>query len=110
MPGVFTPGDNWSGEDLGRAGDRVNSVLAQMGTLPKDVNVTLRGQVAPMRELFGGLQLGLLAAIAVIFLLLAAYFESFRLRLESALPFRPAVAAAVLALHLTNTTSNFQPS
>ncbi|HEX4795740.1 MAG TPA: efflux RND transporter permease subunit [Humisphaera sp.] len=108
MQRMFTLGANISGEDLGRAADRVNSVLTQMGTLPKDVNVTLRGQVAPMRELFGGLQLGLLAAIVVIFLLLAAYFESFRLSLAIVLTIPAVVAGVVLALHLTHTTLNIQ--
>ena len=38
-----------------------------------------------MQELFGGLQLGLLVAVFVIFLLLAANFQSFRLSLAVAL-------------------------
>jgi multidrug efflux pump subunit AcrB len=108
MQRMFTLGANVSGEDLGRAADRVNSVLAQMGTLPKDVNVTVRGQVAPMRELFGSLQLGLLASIVVIFLLLAAYFESFRLSLAIILTIPAVVAGVVVALHLTHTTLNIQ--
>jgi hypothetical protein len=32
------------------------------------VNVTLRGQVQPMDEMFGGLRLGLLMAVGVILL------------------------------------------
>jgi multidrug efflux pump subunit AcrB len=43
------------------------------------VTVSLRGQVPPLEETVSGLQIGLLLSIAVIFLLLAANFQSIRL-------------------------------
>ena len=39
----------------------------------------MRGQVVPMTEMFDGLRRGLLLAVGVIFLLLAANFQSLRL-------------------------------
>ena len=49
---------------------------------PQGVNVDVRGQIVPMQEMFGGLELGLMRARSiVIFLLLAANFQSFRLAL-----------------------------
>ena len=41
----------------------------------------VRGQVTPMNELFRAWRTGLVAAVAVIFLLLTAYFQSVRLAL-----------------------------
>src|SRR5260370_6035695 len=55
---------------------------------PSDVTADVRGQVAPMQEMFGklagrkgfqGLRLGLGMSAVVIFLLLTAYFQSVRL-------------------------------
>ena len=45
------------------------------------VTVTVRGQVQPMQQMFGGLRSGLLVAVVVIFLMLAANFQSLRLSL-----------------------------
>jgi multidrug efflux pump subunit AcrB len=72
------------------------------------VNVTVRGQVEPMAEMFGGLRLGLLMAVGVILLLLTANFQSFRLSLAVGLTIPAVVAGVVLMLWLTRTTLNIQ--
>src|SRR6185295_18408248 len=99
---------NVAGEDLGRAADRVSDVLRRVGDPPKGVNVALRGQVPPMRELFGGLQMGLGVAVLSIFLLLAARFQSFRLSLAIILTIPAVIAGVAMALWLTRTTLNIQ--
>src|SRR5258708_36623373 len=78
---------NISGEDLGRAAARVQQAISDTGKPPGGVNVTVRGQVQPMAEIFGGLRLGLLMAVFVILLLLTANFQSFRLALAVVLTF-----------------------
>src|SRR5207244_6967104 len=108
MQRMLTLGANVSGEDLGRAADRVEDALRRAGAPPAGVNVAVRGQVTPMRELFGGLQTGLLVAVAAIFLLLAANFQSFRLSLAVVLTIPAVIAGVVVALRVTGTTVNIQ--
>jgi multidrug efflux pump subunit AcrB len=99
---------NVSGEDLGRTADRVEQAVRDAGALPPRVNVAVRGQIAPMRDLFSGLAAGLGIAVLVIFLLLAANFQSFRLSFAVVLTVPAVVAGVVLALWLTRTTLNLQ--
>jgi multidrug efflux pump subunit AcrB len=99
---------NLQGEDLGRVARRIGDALAALPAPSRGVQVDVRGQVPPMQQLFAGLRTGLLLAVAVIFLLLTAYFQSLRLALV-VLATVPAVAAgALLALLLTGTTINLQ--
>jgi len=72
------------------------------------VTVDIRGQVPTMRQLFDGLTNGLAVAVAVIFLLLAANFQSFRLSLAVILTMPAVVAGVVVALWATHTTLNIQ--
>ena len=108
MQRMLTLGANISGEDLGRVAKRVSQAIAKVGNPPPGVNVNLRGQVVPMQEMFGGLQLGLFVAIIVIFLLLAANFQSFRLSLAVVLTIPAVLAGVTLALWITRTTLNIQ--
>ena len=116
---------NIEGEDLGRATGRIAQAIAAAGDVPAGVQVEVRGQVTPMRDMFGpllfappwkvkfwdwfqGLSFGLVIAGLVIFLLLWAYFQSFRLSLV-AVSAVPAVLVGVLAaLLITRSTLNLQ--
>src|SRR6185503_4461165 len=70
---------NVFGEDLGRAVDRVNQAIGRAGDPPRGTTVVARGQIAAMEETFRNITAGVLVAIVVIFLLLAANFQSLRL-------------------------------
>ena len=59
-----------------------------------------------MRQMFRGLAIGL--AVAVIFLLLTAYFQSVRLALVSLSAVPAVVAGVAVALLATGTTLNLQ--
>lgn len=97
-----------AGADLGSAAREVNAAIARAGEVPRGVTVNVRGQIPPMRQTQSGLQLGLLLAIAVIFLLLTANFQSLRVALVI-LSMIPAVVAGVaVALWITGTTLNVQ--
>jgi multidrug efflux pump subunit AcrB len=61
-----------------------------------------------MAEMFGGLRLGLLMAVGVILLLLAANFQSFRLSLTVVLTIPAVIAGVAIVLWLTRTTLNIQ--
>jgi multidrug efflux pump subunit AcrB len=108
MQRMLTLGANIAGEDLGHVSDRVARAVHSIGAPPAGVNVTVRGQVAPMQEMFSGLELGLLVAVVVIFLLLAANFQSLRLSLAVILTIPAVIAGVVTALWLTHTTLNLQ--
>jgi multidrug efflux pump subunit AcrB len=108
MQRMLTLGANLGGEDLGRVADRVSQVLEKLGSPPQGVNVALRGQVVPMREMFSGLEMGLLVAVIVIFLLLAANFQSFRLSFAVMLTIPSVMAGVALALFVTGATLNIQ--
>ncbi|HKI38619.1 MAG TPA: efflux RND transporter permease subunit [Gemmataceae bacterium] len=99
---------NVEGEDLGSAAGRIQRAIARAGEPPAGVRVEVRGQVEPMRQMFSGLGLGLLVSVVVIFLLLFAYFQSFRLALAVLLTVPAVVAGVALALLLTRTTLNIQ--
>ena len=67
--------------DLGTVARRGRAALAALGEPPARVSVALRGQIVPMEQMIDGLQTGLLLAVVVIFLLLAANFQSLKLAL-----------------------------
>ncbi len=99
---------NVAGEDLGHAASRIEDAIKAAGKPPRGVTVDVRGQVVPMRQMFEGLGRGLIMAIVVIFLLLGAYFQSFRLAFVVITSVPAVIAGVVLALALTNTTINIQ--
>jgi multidrug efflux pump subunit AcrB len=108
MQRMLTLGANIAGDDLGHVSDRVTRALDKIGTPPPGVNVTVRGQAVPMQEMFNGLELGLLVAVAVIFLLLAANFQSLRLSLSVILTIPAVIAGVAIALWVSHTTLNIQ--
>ncbi|MHB8736947.1 MAG: efflux RND transporter permease subunit, partial [Terriglobales bacterium] len=99
---------NIEGEDLGRVVQHVNEAIKSAGEPPRGVEVDVRGQIEPFQEMFRGLALGLALAVAVIFLLLTAYFQSIRLALVSASAVPAVLAGVAVMLWATGTTLNIQ--
>jgi multidrug efflux pump subunit AcrB len=99
---------NIAGEDLGRVARRVDLAISRSGDPPQGATVEVRGQIAPMNEILRGLALGLTMAIIVVFLLLAANFQSIHLALVVVSTLPAVVAGVVLALRVTGTTVNLQ--
>jgi multidrug efflux pump subunit AcrB len=108
MQRMVTLTANVHGEDLGRVGRRVERAVAAAGKPPKGVTVTIRGQLAPLSKLQENLTAGLWASVVVIFLLLAANFQSVRLALVTVSTLPAVLAGVVLALIATGTTLNLQ--
>jgi len=98
---------NLHDQPLGSIAKQVERVIAD-NPAPAGMNVTLRGQVPPMKELQSGLQTGLLIAIVTIFLLLVASFQSVRLAIIVLTTVPAALLGVVFALMLTGTTLNIQ--
>jgi multidrug efflux pump subunit AcrB len=99
---------NVHGRDLGTAASDVFEAVSRAGDPPGGVTVSVRGQVAPMRETLEGLRVGLGLAIVAIFLLLAAYFQSLRVALIVVGVIPAVIAGVSLALFLTGSTLNVQ--
>lgn len=98
---------NLHDKPLGSIAKQVEKVIADHPA-PAGVNVALRGQMPPLKELQSGLQTGLLIAVVTIFLLLVANFQSLRLALMVLTTLPAALLGVVLALLLTGTTLNLQ--
>lgn len=95
-------------KDLGRAVDDVNKAIKNLGELPQGVKVYLRGQSEVLNQTISELSFGLLLAIVVIGLMLAAYFQSFKLSLTVLSVFPGVLAGSMLLLWLTGNTLNIQ--
>jgi len=99
---------NYSGSDLGTVATKITKAIADAGAPPPKVKVDVRGQIAPMKQLFDGLRSGLLMAVVVILLLLAANFQSVRLALVVISTVPAVVCGIIVALVFTGTTLNIQ--
>jgi multidrug efflux pump subunit AcrB len=99
---------NLSGITLGEAAPRLKAAVARAGTPPRGISVKYRGQIPPLEQTISGLRIGLLLAIAVIFLLLAANFQSMRLALAIVLSVPAVLCGVLLILKVTGTTLNIQ--
>jgi multidrug efflux pump subunit AcrB len=99
---------NVSGEDLGRASAQVTDAIGRAGQPPRGTTVVVRGQLAAMRDTLTNSATGLGVAVIVIFLLLAANFQSLRLAVVVVSTVPAVLAGVVVMLWLTGTTLNVQ--
>jgi multidrug efflux pump subunit AcrB len=99
---------NLHGITLGQAVPELNKAIANAGPPPRGVSVQFRGQIPPLENTISGLRIGLLLAIGIIFLLLAANFQSIRLALAIVLTIPAVLCGVVFILRLTGTTLNIQ--
>ena len=108
MQRMVTVTANIAGADLGRVAKEVSQALKKLGQPPPGITVTVRGQIVPLAQMLDGLRRGLLMAVVVIFLLLAANFQSLKLSLLVVSTTPAVIAGVVLMLWLTGTTLNIQ--
>ena len=113
---------NLSGTDLGAASGQVTTALARVqkeaeaqrqakidqGEKPGLVTHEIRGQIPPLRQMMSGLGVGLILAVLVIFLMLSANYQSWRLAFVTVSTTPAVIAGVVLALWLTGSTINIQ--
>jgi multidrug efflux pump subunit AcrB len=99
---------NIHGKPLGQMVTEIQQAVGRAGTPPRGVTVHLRGQVPAFEETLSGLRRGLLLAIVVVFLLLAANFQSFRLSLAVVSGVPAVICGVLLTLLVTGTTLNVQ--
>jgi len=108
MQRMVTVTANIAGADLGSVAKEVSETLKKLGQPPSGITVAVRGQFVPFAQMLGGLRGGLLLAVVVIFLLLAANFQSLKLSFLVVSTTPAVIAGVVLMLWLTGTTLNIQ--
>ena len=99
---------NIAGIDLGTVSRQVKQALKRAGEPPRGSQVEVRGQIPLMRDMQNGLTVGLGMAVVVVFLLLAANFQSVRLSLVTVSTVPAVMAGVALMLFSTGTTLNIQ--
>ena len=99
---------NVCGQDLGIASRNIDAAIRRAGTLPAGTKVQVRGQIAPMHDTITNLSIGLSLAVLVIFLLLAANYQSLRLAFVVLTTAPATVCGVILMLWLTRTTLNIE--
>src|SRR5699024_2482267 len=91
---------------LGTASGAVNKVIRDVGEPPRGVTVWTEGTMELLRDTLSSLMAGPVIAIVAIFLMLAAYYQSFTVSLIL-LSVTPAVfAGSLIVLFLTGSTLN----
>jgi multidrug efflux pump subunit AcrB len=99
---------NVAGQDLGRTVGQVDAAIARAGAPPRGGAIAVRGQLGAMRETFTNITAGLVVAVVVILLLLAANFQSLRLAFVVVSTVPAVLMGVVLMLAATRTTLNVQ--
>ncbi|AUD01973.1 efflux RND transporter permease subunit [Spirosoma pollinicola] len=99
---------NLQKKDLGTARKAVEQAIKEAGEPPRGVLVELGGQTTLLTDTLSSLQTGLLVAIVIIFLLLAANYQSFKLSLVILAAIPAVVAGALLMLLACGATLNLQ--
>jgi len=93
---------------LGEATAKIHDAVVGAGAPPRAVSVFLRGEMPALEQTILALQVGLLLAVVVIFLLLSANFQSVRLALAIILTIPAVLSGVLLMLLATHTTLNIQ--
>lgn len=105
---LITVTANIFNKDLGSASVDVQKAITSVGAPPKGLSVELKGLVKLLTETLDSLQSGLLLAIIVIFLLLTANFQSFKLSFVILSTIPAVLTGSLIALLLTGSTLNLQ--
>jgi len=94
--------------DLGTATSDVQKAVKSVGEPPKGLIATIEGMSNLLTDTLSSLQNGLGFAILVIFLLLAANYQSFKLSLTVLVTIPAVILGSITALLLTGSTLNLQ--
>lgn len=95
-------------KDLGHATQDVNAAIQSLGALPRGVTMELKGLSDVLTDTLESLQSGLLVAIIVIFLMLAANFQSFKVSLVVLATVPAVILGSLVLLMLSRSTLNLQ--
>ncbi|MCW3108988.1 MAG: efflux transporter permease subunit [Segetibacter sp.] len=99
---------NLNNKDLGTATKDVEAAIQSLGELPRGLSIETKGLSQTLTETLDSLQNGLIVAIIVIFLMLAANFQSFKVSLVVLSTVPAVIAGSLILLLLTGSTLNLQ--
>lgn len=99
---------NINNKDLGSAATDIKKVVKDLGELPRGLFIEPIGLTKVLTETLDSLQSGLFVAIVVIFLMLSANFQSFKVSLVVLATVPAVVLGALLLLTITGSTLNLQ--
>ncbi len=99
---------NLNHKDLGSATDDVQKAIQSLGKLPRGLTITTRGLSQTLTDTLDSLQTGLLVAVLVIFLMLAANFQSFKMSFVVLSTVPAVLFGSLLLVKLTGATLNLQ--
>ena len=99
---------NFNNKDLGTATKDVRTAIESLGDLPRGLSVETKGLTEVLSDTLNSLQTGLITAIAVIFLMLAANFQSFKVSLVVLSTIPAVLFGSLTALLMTGSTLNLQ--
>ncbi|WP_338875313.1 efflux RND transporter permease subunit [Spirosoma sp. SC4-14] len=105
---IITVSANMVNQDLGTATRDVQAAIDATGEPPKGSVVELRGLAQLLKETLSSLQFGLGLAIVVIFLLLAANYQSFKVASVVLVSIPAVLAGSLTLLLITGQTLNLQ--
>jgi len=95
-------------KDLGTATAAVQKAVKSLGPPPKGLIAEIGGMSSLLTDTMTSLQNGLMFAVLVIFLLLAANFQSFKVSLTVLSTIPAVILGSITALLLTGSTLNLQ--
>jgi len=99
---------NINKKDLGTATDDVKKAITRLGKLPHGLTVELRGMSQTLTDTLDSLQTGLLVAILVIYLMLSANFQSFKVSLVVLSTVPAVLFGSLFLVKITGATLNLQ--
>jgi len=99
---------NLNDMDLGTAATDVQKAIDSLGELPRGLTVKMQGLTEVLISTLDSLQNGLMVAIVVIFLMLAANFQSFKVSLVVLCTVPAVLVGSLVLLMLTKSTLNLQ--
>lgn len=95
-------------KDLGSASKAVKAAIKDAGDPPRGASVWTEGMLQLLDDTLNSLLVGLGVAIIVIFLMLSAYYQSFKVPLVILSVIPAVIAGSLLVLFFTGSTLNLQ--
>jgi len=99
---------NVYGKDLGTASRSVKQAIKDAGEPPRGTTVWTEGTLRLLDDTLGSLLAGLGVAVVAIFLMLSAYYQSFKVPLIILSVLPAVIAGSLIILFLTGSTLNLQ--
>ncbi|WP_158858938.1 efflux RND transporter permease subunit [Lunatibacter salilacus] len=99
---------NVYGKDLGTASRAVKTAIKEAGEPPRGTTIWTEGTLQLLDDTLGSLLAGLGVAIIAIFLMLSAYYQSFKVPMIILAVVPAVIAGSLTILFLTSSTLNLQ--